>query len=151
MGTLYQLLTLPACFLLLGLLRGDCRSLLAALVRRLAVLVGANDAARFELMKCFSPGVSCGFMDSMRRRGLVVAKENSRRKAAPGPGGESRNCGATDALFAGPGNGATRRRSLAPQAAARTFGSAGSGTRGRRFVLGSVIGSPMTATARTAT
>lgn len=142
MGTLYQLLTLPACFLLLGLLRGDCRSLLAALARRLAVLVGAEDAARFELMKCFSPGVSCGFMDSMRRRDLVVAEENSRRKAAPGPGGESRYRGAADAVVAGSGSGAAGRRSLAPPVAARTFGSAGSGTRGRRFVPGPVIGSP---------
>ncbi len=142
MGTLYQLLTLPASFLLLGLLRGDCGSLLVALVRRLAVLVGADDAARFELMKCFSPGVSCGFVDSMRRRDLVVAKQNSRRKAAPGPSWESRYRGAADAVVAGPGSGATRGRSLAPPVAARTFGSAESGTRGRHFVLGSVIGSP---------
>src|SRR6266498_1560371 len=104
MVTLYQLLALPACFLLLGLLRGDCGGLFTALLRRLAVLTGAHDAARVELMKRISPGVACGFVDSIPRRDSVVAPEKDRRKcAAPGPAWESRSSGTRDVLIAGSG------------------------------------------------
>ena len=51
MGTVCQLLALPACFLLVGLLGGGCRSLAVSLLRRMGTLMGADDAARVELLK----------------------------------------------------------------------------------------------------
>ncbi len=142
MGTLYQLLSLPACFLLFGLLRGDCRCLLASLARRLALLTGADDAARVELMKRFSPGIACGFMDSMRRRDGVAMRECSRRTTAPGAAAESRYRGAADGIVGAPGIGANPRRSAAAPVAVQRVGSAGLCLRSRRLALRSGVGSP---------
>jgi len=143
MGTLYQLLALPACFLLLGFLRGGCGHHLASLLRRLAVLTGARDAARVELMKRFSPGVACGFVDSIQRRDSVVAPEKDRRKgAAPGPAWESRSSGTRDVLIAGSGTGAKGRPPASRRVAPLPSGIPGYAFHGRRFALRSAAGSP---------
>jgi hypothetical protein len=143
MGTLYQLLALPACFLLLGLLRGDCGHLFTALLRRLAVLTGADDAARFELMKtCFS-GAVCGFVDSAPYGDVAAARKKGRRKgAATGAAADVRSPGAGDAVVAGSGIGTKWRPSVSRGVAMRSSGIAGNGPRDRRFALRSVIGSP---------
>ncbi len=142
MGTLSQLLALPACFLLLGLLRGDCRHLLTALLRRLSVMTGAHDAARVELMKRFSPGAACGFMDSVQRRAAIAREDGRRKNAGPASGGESRSAGRRDAVVAGSAATATWRRAAARPAAPQLAFAAGPAARGRRFALHSVIGSP---------
>ncbi len=143
MGTLYQLLALPACFLLLGLLRGDCGGLFTALLRRLAALTGADAAAHVELMKSFSPGATCAFVDSVSRHDVVVARKKARRKGAtPTSFADARAPGARDVVVAGSGIGTKWGSSASRPATAQSSGIAGDLRRGRRLVLRSVIGSP---------
>jgi hypothetical protein len=143
MGTLCQLLALPACFLLLGLLRGDCGHLFTALLRRLAALTGADDAARFELMKSFSPDAACGFVDSVQRRDVAAARKKGWRKgAAPESAAADVRCSGANDVVAGSGIGAKRRPFASRLVATRSSGIAGDETQSRRFALRSVIGSP---------
>ena len=142
MGTLYQLMALPACFLLVGLLRGDCRHLVASFARRIAVAIGADDAARVVLMKRFSPGAACGWIDSVQRRDGVITTEKRRgRCAAPGQSGGLRSSGVHDAVPMASGIGVQSRNAAARPGILRLSANTGTARPGRPFALRSAIGS----------
>jgi hypothetical protein len=142
MGTLYQLMALPACFLLFGLLRGDCNNLVASFVRRIAVLMGADDAARVELMKRFSPGAACGLVDSVQRRDGIVPREKGRgRCAAPGPSGWLRSGDGRDPVSTASGIGVQACNAAARPGILRLCANTGTARRGRPFAMRSAIGS----------
>jgi hypothetical protein len=142
MGTLYQLMALPACFLLLGLMRGGCRHLVASFVRRIAVLMGADDAARVELMKRSSRGAACGSVDSGQRRDGVAARELGRgRCAAPGPSGGLRSSSVRDAVLMASGIDVQSRNAAARPGILRLSAITGTARRGRSFAMRSAIGS----------
>lgn len=84
MGTVCQLLALPACFLLVGLLGGDGRSFVLSFLRRVGNLMGADEAARVELLQRFSPPVPSGFAGSVQRRREARAAAKARTKRAAG-------------------------------------------------------------------
>lgn len=72
MGTVRQLLALPACFLLVGLLGGGCRPLLLSLLRRVGRLMGAEGAP---------PSGRGGWFPS--RAGLLWARRARTRRCVP--------------------------------------------------------------------
>ncbi len=85
MGTVCQLLALPACFLLVGLLGGgDGRSFALSFLRRVGYLMGADEAARAELLQRFPPHVPSGFAGSAQRRQAARAAAKARTKRAAG-------------------------------------------------------------------
>jgi hypothetical protein len=87
MGALRQFLALPAGFLIVVLLHGDCRQALAVLARWIAQLIDVQEAARALLLLRPPPGLAWGFMDAVRPRPRGPASRRKRVLAVPAPGG----------------------------------------------------------------
>jgi hypothetical protein len=85
MGTLCQLLALPGCFLVIGLLRGDCRSLVLSFIRRVFRLTGADNSARAELLRRSSPGMAGGVVEDNGRRTALARGRGAKKHAIAPP------------------------------------------------------------------